>query len=292
MIIDVATVARFVGRTVDDDALRGFVDAVRPGLSKKLPKSRSTNSMKYVVATREGLEMGFVPDILHPAYPVVPKNKASSIPRLSIVWLTKKFPGWGSDAVFGLPASPSEEALRRAFGEPSRRRGVADDPCWVRVLDAERAIVLEASPGSNPSVQVDEGRRLGPLGPQTVLFAAWALEQGWLAGDFVDGATRERLLSRELPPTALAAGLGRGLWDTHLAVPEATRSLTFAYFHRLAPADGSWRADLMAHVGERTNAHGHREAALDLDGCTWERVDEVAGTLIDKLGASPAEAQG
>lgn len=122
MSIELQQVVAMVGRTVDDEELRAFVEGVRAGLSKKLPKQMSSG-MKYVVAAKQGLEMGFVPDILHPAYPIVPKTKAASIPRLSIVWLTKKFGGWGTDALFGLPAEPWPSYARERWSRLRSRQG-------------------------------------------------------------------------------------------------------------------------------------------------------------------------
>lgn len=283
MSIELEQVVSVVGRTVDDEALRAFMESVRSGLAKKLPKQMANNSMKYVTAAKEGLEMGFVPDILHPDYPVVPKTKAAAFPRLSVVWLTKKFGGWGTDALFGLPAEPSEEALRAAFGEPSVFRGVANRPHWRHVVDAERSVIFDASPGANPMLLIDQGRRLGELSAETVLFAAWALERGWLASDFVDEETMAALKSRDATPSALAPGLHRGLWDTHLTVPDAARNLAYSYFHRLPPADGWWRTDLIEMKGGRTDQYSHQEPALDVEDCDWSVVDEVTPVLNVKI---------
>ena len=143
-----------VGRRADDPELVEFVTGT---LGKKVPTTMGdVSGGKNVVAKKQGLEFAFSHDIKNEKYPLLNKSKKSFITYLQVVWLNKSFP---EPLPFGLQFDMSVEELTGILGTPGQRGFRPPTPCWKRMLDPARAVVLSVDP-SSITTQVDEAREL------------------------------------------------------------------------------------------------------------------------------------
>lgn len=255
-----------VGRRADDPDVTAFVTDT---LGQKPPPASMGapgEPMKYVVAKKHGLDLGFAHDVKHEAYPLVPKTKKSFVPYLSVAWLKNTFQ---ESLPFGIAfGMEPDEVSRRLGAEPVRL--VQTVPVWTRALDPARAIVLKVD-ARECRVCVDEARELSsrhgvPPLPVVGLFVAWAAHRGLLdparAGEHTALLEDVRLGKRK-GSELLAAAWPRGLWEIHLVDKPGLRQFAFRWFHNL---DDLWiTRDLIAVFGERTDQYSHKEPVLDDD---------------------------
>jgi hypothetical protein len=283
-------IVALVGRRADDPELLDFFK----GLGKKVPASTSDGggSTKNVVAKKQGLEFAFTHDLKNQKYPLIQKTKKAFVPYLSTAWLTDRLP---EPLPFGLQFGMSVEEITSRLGQPDEIGfGAFRQPCWSRVLDPARDVVLQVDPSSF-AIEVDEALELSarygvPPRPVVGLFVAWTILRNLLdEARFVQHASLvSAIRKRQHQGSALVdAALPRGLWGSHLKDEPGLRNFAYRWFHNIG---GLYVCDdLVAVFGARKDRHGHDEPVLDDDD--WQAVDQAAPKLDERfaewLGKTP-----
>ncbi len=274
-------IASLMGRRADDAEL---IDFVTNELGKKIPNSKTDMpGLKYVVAPKKGIELGFDHDIKNVKYPLSRKSKNSYVPYLKIAWLKEKI---DSPLPFGLTFGMSDEEITNVLGPPTGYVGTVRRALWERVLDPTRDIEFSLAPGEI-SISPHEARELASpdvVGrPVLGLFVAWALFRDLLEPEpFRDHAALLAAVRKcaEKGSTFLDTALPRGLWDVHLKDEPDLRNFAFGWFHNIG---GSYiRDDLVTVFGARKGPYGHDEPVLDDDN--WSVVDRATPTLDRRFG--------
>jgi len=281
-------VVTLVGRRADDPEL---VDFVTQTLGKKVPDSTTpANDSKNVEAKKHGLEMNFSHDLMNEKYPPIKKSKSAYVPYLGLVWLREKLP---EPLPFDLKFRMTAEELTSRLGQPG---DVGFGPCWRRVLDPARDIVLTAEPHEvriEVAVAYELASPTRPGRSALGVFIAWAILR-----DLIDtarfcehAALLNAIRQRERQGSALVdPALPRGLWDVHLKDVPGLRQFAYQWFHNIG---GRYIPDdLVAVFGARKGKTGHDEPVLDDDN--WQAVDKVAPALDKRFAQwvtkQPADA--
>lgn len=274
--------AALVGRRADDPAVVAYVAEI----GGKVPTSATDmGSAKTVGVAKLGVTLYFDHDILNDALPLVPKTKSSYLPYVSQVVLSEK---WSEPLPFGLVWGDGAAEIERALGAP-HTRPLFDGfyKWWTRDLEPGISEVYAKTRKGKLTLSVAAKATIAltsrhgvPLLPEVGLLVAWMTLRGVLDPSRITGhaALVERVKARTARGSDLVkAAFPRGVWDDHLRADE---KLVRRLHQWLGSSDElSFTDDLIGIFGERTSAHGHRQAALDDD--TWEAFDRVA-TLFDQ----------
>jgi hypothetical protein len=286
-------IATLVGRRADDPELVNFVTDV---LGKKVPSSMTEygGGLKYAVAPKKGIEMGFDYDIKNIKYPIIKKSKSSYVPYLSLALLTDKLP---AALPFGVKFGVSVEELTSAFGPPTRLLGAPPPtPCWEWILDAARDIILRVG-GRHITIQVLEASvlsRYGPCYPALGLFVAWAIQRDLIDVErFPDhAALLAGIRKRAQKGSALLdAAMPRGLWDIYLKDEPGLRHFAYLWFHNIGHEGISIDDDLIAVFGARKGPEEYDREVMVLDDDDWPAVDKATPTLDRRFGQWVKKAQ-
>ncbi|MFB1482722.1 hypothetical protein [Corallococcus sp. RDP092CA] len=271
-----------VGQRADSPEVVAYVEEV---LGQQAPRSTSSREDSVnVVGAEAGVELLFKHDVLHDAFPLIPKTATTFVPYLALAWVRPAFP----EPVLGLDATDlTEEAITKKLGPPTERRAgsMLDDaltvPHWVRPLESTGTTELLISVRRSRSItaQVREARALDPFSrPGTALFVGWAAARGLLdASRFgAHAALLAAVKGREASGADLMkAALPRGLWDAHLRDLPGLRLLAYRWFHNMK---GLWiRADLLKVFG----ADAKGEPRLEADA--WAAVDAASKVFEERF---------
>jgi hypothetical protein len=281
-------VASVLGRRADAPEVVAYVTEV---LGKKLPASTSENNDSVnVSAPKHGVELVLSHDILHDAFPPIPKTARSFIPYVSLAWVRAAM----GEEVLGVPwKAKSEAEVVKVLGAPTgRRAGFADEDeptvaYWVHSLDSTGYLKLEVEFDDAVSVTLSV-KGSGDLARYpdvtTGLFVGYAVTRGLLdASRFpAHQALLARIARREAQGSELVKqAMPRGLWANHLREEAALQTLLWRWFHNM---NGLWiTKDLIQVFGKRAGEYGHDAPKLDDD--TWDAVDKAAPVLDKRFAA-------
>ncbi|RKI45655.1 hypothetical protein D7Y27_09905 [Corallococcus sp. AB004] len=281
-------VASVLGRRADSPEVIAYVTEV---LGKKLPASTSENNDSVnVSAPKHGVELVLSHDILHDAFPPIPKTAKSFIPYVSTAWVR---PAIGEN-VLGVPwKAKSEEEVSKVLGPPTgRRAGFTDEDeptvaYWVHALDSAGYLELEVEFDDSVSVTLTV-RGSGDLARYpdvtTGLFVGYAVTRGLLDTSRFPAhpALLTRIARREAQGSELVKqAMPRGLWANHLRDEPALQTLLWRWFHNM---NDLWiTKDLIKVFGKRAGKYGHDAPKLDDD--TWDAVDKAAPLLNKRFAA-------
>ncbi|TSC33886.1 hypothetical protein [Corallococcus sp. Z5C101001] len=269
-----------LGQRADSPEVVRYAEEV---LGKPAPRSTTpqTDSIN-LEAPKAGVELNFTHEVLHEAFPPIPKTARTFVPYLSLAWVRPQFP----EPVLGLDATDlTEEAITKKLGPPTELRpsSMLTDaltvPHWVRPLDSTGTteLVVSLRKVRTITLQVHEARALDPFSSVgTALFVGWAATRGLLEPSRF-AAHAEQLAAvrrREARGSELMkAALPRGLWDAHLRDLPGLRLRAYRWFHNM---NGLWiDADLLKVFGK--DAGG----APKLEADTWAAVD-AASPVFEK----------
>ncbi len=284
--------AELHGRRADDPKV---VDFVTSELGAKVPTSATDTGMAKAVKSKRGFSLWFSHDKLNDAFPLIPKTKGSFLPYLAEVALDAT---WREELPFGIEWRHGTAELEARLGRPIVVRLFPDDEedtttrsWWEREIDPGRTYlrVQLQKKGLGLTLMIRETVTLSsrhgvPALPVVGLFVGWAVSRALLdEARFAEhGALIARVRGRSEKGSALVrTAMSRGLWLDHLVADDEVRTTA----RRMFGGSGglSLEQDLIDVFGERTNAHGHREPALDDDA--WDAVDAAAPTLDQRFAA-------
>lgn len=266
--------ANAVGRRADD----ARVVSLFASLGRSVPASLAES--KWVEAPKRGLQLLFVPELLHVDHPPVPKTNSSFVPFLSLAHFDAKT----TETVLGVALDASAESLDAELGArvavaATARNDGRTVSVWRVPLGRDVELVARGATKRQWSIVIRQARSLSALSVPTRVVLAWAATRGLLDPTATEADALGRLATRRSDPSAVTALYPRGLWDAHLREP--LRDFAHGWFHRIGPV---WiRTDFEAVFGSRPGPHGHAMPDLDDDG--WESVDRVAGVLEERFAA-------
>ncbi|WP_408891090.1 hypothetical protein ACJ2CR_14370 [Myxococcus faecalis] len=281
-------VASVLGRRADAPEVITYVTEV---LGKKLPASTSENKDSVnVSAPKQGIELVLSHDILHDAFPRVPKTARSFIPYISTAWVRSAV---GED-VLGVPwKAKSEAEVTKVLGPPTgRKASFADEDelnvaFWLYPLDTEGLLELELEfdDGITVTLSVKGSGDLARYPDVTTgLFVGYAVTRGLLDTSRFPAhqALLAKIARREAQGSELVKqAMPRGLWTGHLRDEPALQTLLWRWFHNM---NDLWiKKDLIQVFGKRSTESGHDAPKLADD--TWDAVDKAAPVLDKRFAA-------
>ena len=258
--------ANFVGRGADDPELQHFVSRE---LGKRLRTSLSfVNDSSWVEAEDDQLKLLFETDVVHAAYPPLPRSSRTFVPYFSRLYFDE---GYEGSLPFGVERDMSAKQLQVKLGAPNASIAKKGLPRWCVPVDEARGIVFSVLLGDevNMGLEVDTARKLsGVIPPRPVvgLFVAWAARRGLLdAARFPEHAPLLAAVAAGTAPGSalLAAAMPRGVWDRHLLDRPGLRDFAYEWFHNMGKK--YIVKDFAEIFGEQEDEHGHTAATLKDD---------------------------